>query len=50
MRDEMEFTAPYGFMGWLRGRALLKSHMKDLRLRRNQAIKQAARAKIGEPF
>lgn len=42
MRDEMEFTAPYGIIGNLFENALLKSHMKDLLLRRNKAIKQAA--------
>ena len=42
MRDEVEFAAPYGPMGWLVERALLKAHMTDLLERRNQAIKQAA--------
>ena len=42
MRDEIEFTAPYGVVGWLVERAALKSHMIDLLKRRNSAIKLAA--------
>ena len=42
MRDETEFTAFHGFVGWRFERALLKSRMKDRLLRRNQAIQQAA--------
>jgi ligand-binding SRPBCC domain-containing protein len=42
MRDEMEFAAPYGMIGWMVERAVLKSHMADLLESRNNTIKVTA--------
>ena len=42
MRDEMQFAAPYGMIGWLVERAVLKAHMTDLLERRNNTIKVTA--------
>jgi len=50
MRDEMEFLAPCGLLGWLVERTLLKSHMTDLLSRRNQAIKRAAEGDAWRAF
>jgi len=42
MRDEMEFEAPCGPLGRIAERTLLKKHLRQLLLRRNQCIKRVA--------
>jgi ligand-binding SRPBCC domain-containing protein len=42
MRDQMAFDAPFGVLGRMLETLLLESHMRDLLVRRNEAVKQAA--------
>jgi ligand-binding SRPBCC domain-containing protein len=42
MRDQMVFEAPFGVVGRMLETLLLESHMRDLLVRRNEAVKRAA--------
>jgi len=50
MRDAMEFVAPLGVLGVLAERLALENHMRDLLLRRNEAIRRVAESEEWKKF
>lgn len=44
MRDTLEWTSPFGILGWVVDRLLLERHLRDLVGTRNQKLKEIAEA------
>jgi ligand-binding SRPBCC domain-containing protein len=50
MRDLVEFSAPYGWLGWVVERMVLKQHLQRLLERRNEFLKRTAESAAWAKF